>query len=114
MEARVGVLRRGGHIRADRLREMRAWIIGALALLSATPTLAQSNVELSHRLGSGEIRTGDGRLVDTLSKPELVCLFYLMWWYESQNACTSTELKTMQGSCGEDLKPKADACQLTH
>jgi hypothetical protein len=107
-------LRRGGPIRAAWLREISGWIISALVLLSATPTLAQSNVELSHRLGSGEIRTGDGRLVDTLSRPELVCLLYLMWWYESQNACTRTELRTMQDSCGEDLKPKADACQLTH
>ena len=100
-------MRRGGHIRADWLREMRAWIIGALALLSATPTLAQSNVELSHRLGSGEIRTGDGRLVDTLSKPELVCLFYLMWWYESQNACTSTELKPCKAAAAKtsSLRP---------
>jgi hypothetical protein len=95
---------------------MRAWMIRALVglLLSATPALAQSNMEPSHRLGSGEIRTGDGRLVDTLSKPELVCLLYLMWWYQSQSACTATELKTLQGSCGEDLKPKADACQLIH
>jgi hypothetical protein len=88
------------------------WIIGVL--LSAQPTLAQSNAELSHRLGSGEIRTGDGRLVETLSKPELVCLLYLMWWYESQNACARTDLRTMRDGCGEDLKRKADACQLTH
>jgi hypothetical protein len=97
---------------------MTIWVARALLwlLLSVTPTLAQSNMELSHRLGSGEIRTGDGRPIDALSKPELVCLLYLMWWYESQNSCARTEqpaLKTPEGWCGEDLKPKADACQLT-
>lgn len=90
-------------------------IIRALVwlLLSASAALAQSTPELSHRLGSGEIRTDDGRLVETLSKPELVCLLYLMWWYQSQNACTRTELNASQVSCGEDLKRKADACRLT-
>jgi hypothetical protein len=99
---------------------MSAWVIRILLWLSlvvATPAIAQSNMLPTHRLGSGEIRTTDGHLVETLSKSELVCLVYLMWWYESQSACAQTEpprRKTPQGWCGEDLKPKAEACQLTN
>lgn len=100
----------------ERVREMSVWVIRVLLWLPlvATPALAQSDMTPSHRLGSGEIRTLDGRLVDTLSKPELVCVIYLMWWFESQSACARSERpeQTLQGWCGEDLKPKAEACHL--
>ena len=54
-----------------KLRELSAWVIHVLWLpLVTTAALAQSDMTPSHRLGSGEIRTFDGRLIDTLSKAE--------------------------------------------
>src|ERR1700730_3582386 len=95
---------------------MTTWVTRVLLWLPlvTTAALAQSDMSPSHRLGSGEIRTLDGRLVDTLSKPELVCIIYLMWWHESQSICATTErpLKAPQDWCGEDLKPKAESCEL--
>ena len=94
------------------MRELGGWAIRVLLWLPLVTTAApaQSDMTPSHRLGSGKIRTLDGRLVDTLSKPELVCVGYLMWWYQSQR--TERPEQAPQGWCGEDLKPKAEACQL--
>lgn len=86
----------------------------AILFLLTAQTFAQSQYVQS---GSNQIYI-EGRKAEDLSKPELLCALYSVWYHMQQTTCHQSRslygTKLPEGMCGEALKQKAEACKQTN